>query len=711
MMPTMAKMNSTADLPYQEPATRGSQDSESPVAHVRHDTLERVGHYLSAPKLRVYRDLKGMCERVSDSYRDRVVTELLQNAHDAHSRDRNDGRVHIALDPGEGPFGTLYVANDGCGFTRDNFEALCSPTLTTKNVNEAIGNKGVGFLSVFQVSAHPEVYSRISVGEAGFDGYCFSFGTDEALGVFLEEQGLGEAAEQIIANMPRLYLACPAEDRPGAVGRFADEGFATVIRLPLKASDALAAVQTQLARLENETPPMQLFLTRLSELTVSADPDQPATVLSRKRERIHQSGDLCISKVWCGVRGYVVAERTIPFGDVIEVIRRDIAAEKLPENWEGWTGDAIVSLAVALDGSPLDGRLYNFLPMDADAKAPFAGFLNAPFLATLDRLKVQRGVEFNDFLWETARVLALEAALEVRRCLSRDAASHVALDLALWSGERETMRGRLLDERLELVPVLSWSGRPADWSTLGQARLWLGDSFLTAPFVARYADFPIVDPSIGHDRMVNLQTFVAGTSLLACSTTMQADIVEGVAKGLFNSRAKIERWDQFYLSIAELFRNDGAALAGRRLLLDARGDLKDTESVNPERSARRRRLRAMFLPPLRGSAEERTPVVLPKAVQQRLSFLHEDLDLARRQTSPARRFLLASNLIRDHESREILRLLAGAITDPGEARDPEALRWEALTAMMRITTEEDTADGVVAEINPLVPTLEGWSRA
>lgn len=295
--------------------------------------------------------------------------------------------------------------------------------------------------------------------------------------------------------------------------------------------------------------------------------------------------------------------------------------------------------------------------------------------------------------------------------MPRDAAGHVALDLALWSGERETMRTRLLDGRLELVPVLSRSGRSANWSTLGEARLWRGDAFLTAPFVARYADFPIVDPSIGRDRTLNLQTFVAGTSLLACSTRMQADVVEGVAKGLLNGRARIERWDQFYVSIAELFRNDGSALAGRRLLLDACGDLKDTESVNPERSARRRRLRAMFLPPLRGSAEERTPVALPKAVQQRLSFLHEDLDLAKRQTSPARRFLLASNLVRDHESREILRLLAGAIADPGKARDPEVLRWEALTAMMRITTGEDTADGVVAEINPLVPTLEGWSRA
>lgn len=55
----------------------------SPSDHIRAETLRRVQHFLSDPSLSVYPDLKGMCERVSDSYRDRVIIELLQNAHDA----------------------------------------------------------------------------------------------------------------------------------------------------------------------------------------------------------------------------------------------------------------------------------------------------------------------------------------------------------------------------------------------------------------------------------------------------------------------------------------------------------------------------------------------------------------------------------------------------------------------------------------------------
>lgn len=197
----------------------GTTQTPTPLEHIRRETLERIQHFLSKPRLRVYRDLKGMCERVSESYRDRVVVELLQNAHDAHPLGSSNGRIRIALDPGEGSYGTLYVANDGDGFAQADFDALCSPTLTTKSVNEAIGNKGVGFLSVFQVSSHPEVYSRRSATSTTFDGFCFAFAADETLCAFLDAEGLGREAEQVIRSMPRLYLACPTPFFPAEVER------------------------------------------------------------------------------------------------------------------------------------------------------------------------------------------------------------------------------------------------------------------------------------------------------------------------------------------------------------------------------------------------------------------------------------------------------------------------------------------------------------
>jgi hypothetical protein len=431
---------------------KGSSETLIALEHIRLETLERIQHFLSKPQLRVYRDLKGMCERVSESYRDRVVVELLQNAHDAHPPGSTDGRIRIALDPSEGAYGTLYVANDGNGFTQPNFDALCSPTLTTKSVNEAIGNKGVGFLSVFQVSSHPEVYSRDCADSTTFDGFCFAFAADETLRAFLEAEGLGHEVAQVTTSMPRLYLACPSPLFPAAVQQLAAERFATVVRLPLKGDDALAAVQRQLALLSAEAPPVQLFLPRIKELAVSADLSKAPIVLDRCCEVLKVLGDTRIFKARCGTRSFIVAEKTVPHATMLEIIQRDVATEALPDAWEEWTGDAIVSVAVAAGGDPPKPRLYNFLPMGEGAVAPFAGYLDAPFFATVDRLRVQGGVEVNTFLLESARQLALDAAALARTCLPRSEARQVVLDLVLWGKDDASMRERVLASTSLLFP-------------------------------------------------------------------------------------------------------------------------------------------------------------------------------------------------------------------------------------------------------------------
>jgi hypothetical protein len=77
------------------------------------------------------------------------------------------------------------------------------------------------------------------------------------------------------------------------------------------------------------------------------------------------------------VAAFVVVRQSIPEHVLREVIGRDVAAERLPEAWLDWEGDGVVSLAVAADGLPLNGRLYNFLPMGADSASPLAGHLDA----------------------------------------------------------------------------------------------------------------------------------------------------------------------------------------------------------------------------------------------------------------------------------------------------------------------------------------------
>ena len=98
----------------------------------------------------------GQVEQVSADYQGRVIFELLQNAFDKAEKDI---LVKVADN-------SLYVANDGSRFTyvtdfdykngtspRGDFQSLCSISTSTKQIASSIGNKGVGFKSVFSIAA------------------------------------------------------------------------------------------------------------------------------------------------------------------------------------------------------------------------------------------------------------------------------------------------------------------------------------------------------------------------------------------------------------------------------------------------------------------------------------------------------------------------------------------------------------------------------
>jgi len=129
----------------------------------------KVTHELLPESARL-RDLGGEKELIRD-YSGRVVFELLQNA-----LDRCDKKVVIALCKEEGK-NILIVGNDGipvsahdrvidCGTVKgaSDFHALLSLHSSTKSARESIGNKGVGFRSVFASSSKVAVWSRCSDG-------------------------------------------------------------------------------------------------------------------------------------------------------------------------------------------------------------------------------------------------------------------------------------------------------------------------------------------------------------------------------------------------------------------------------------------------------------------------------------------------------------------------------------------------------------------
>ncbi|MBY3315076.1 sacsin N-terminal ATP-binding-like domain-containing protein [Rhizobium laguerreae] len=679
-----------------------------PKEAIRTATLERIRHFLQSPKdVHVYSDLRRLCTTVSVSYRNRSVLELLQNAHDAHASEETAGRIRFRLTE-EGEHGTLYAANDGRGFTGDNFTALCSPTRTTKAVNEAIGNKGVGFLSVFQISSHPEVYSRSKATRSpSFGGFCFAFADAVNLRAFLDREGLAEQTQFISESMPQLYLATPLDEPPETVRVLGDEGYATVLRLPLKNAEARSAVEHQLEDLATGDPDVQLFLDRISELKIEVG--EKTYELSRDVKNLFKQDDTTLQQVTCGERAYIVARRTLKEADVRKIIDADVTSEALPESWTEWRGDAIVSLAVTASGEPLKGRLYTFLPMGKDVEAPLSGHLDAPFFATIERKNVEEGGTLNPYLLAQCQSLAIDAAAIAKSVLAYEQARHVVVDLLVWTGPQAiVLRQRLLDDKEPLIPAETHRDS-SGWSNLESVRAWDSGGFFSARRVAGVAAFALIDTKLGAARVLGIKKFVGGAFALSVTADQKADVVVALAQDLHNRNCPISEWDRYYAALPDLLLGAGARLQGRPILLTDRGDLAAAEGgASIETSKGRRRLSTVFLPARRSTAE---PIVLPMAVQRRMTYLHGELACVLDGANPGRKFLTGASLVRDYDRREILRVMAGVIADPGQAKDPEQARWEALNAIMTICTSDGQGLADATEINLRLPTRGGWHRA
>lgn len=128
------------------------------------------------------RDLGSERELIRN-YSGRVVFELLQNALDRAGKNDCPGRILVALMKTENGKPQLMVGNDGAGVSvyprpkadetgkHSDFHAMLSLHSSTKTAGESIGNKGIGFRSVFSSSESVYVYSRDSLDGAwwGFD--------------------------------------------------------------------------------------------------------------------------------------------------------------------------------------------------------------------------------------------------------------------------------------------------------------------------------------------------------------------------------------------------------------------------------------------------------------------------------------------------------------------------------------------------------------
>ena len=427
--------------------------SESPYAEDLNRRVRAVlSHALTAHRdgNKVYESVRNLNDVIGTEYGNRVLYELIQNAHDAHRAD-DQGRIAVRLAVRSESDGTLYVANGGGGFRREDVDAIVNLATTAKEVGEGIGNKGLGFRSVGALTDDVRIFSREGRSEsARFDGYCFRFATVKEIEDLLREDDIDEAtARAVAATVPRYLVPRPLAEEPDDVMSFARRGYATTIVLPLRTVQAIDLARRQVQTLADLDVPLLLFLDRIARFRIDVETADGPVHRRRLSRRQTDMGDVP-GMVGCRMlevrvgndRRFLVVQREVDKALVLDAIKRSAPRAPQIERWLHWKGQPTVSVAVGLSpGAVAVGRLYNFLPMGYAAGAPLLGHLDAPFFAEIDRRDADFDLPLNATLLNAAAEACAHAALHLVLEPGAQLPQRAVFDLVAWTGEHADQAG------------------------------------------------------------------------------------------------------------------------------------------------------------------------------------------------------------------------------------------------------------------------------
>jgi hypothetical protein len=652
---------------------------------------------------KAYASVQELSRLIGGEYGNRVVYELLQNAHDAHVN--GPEQVAVRLDVKSAEQGTLCVANGGTGFDWPNVDAIRNIATSTKRVGEGIGNKGVGFRSVEAVTDDPRVYS--CKGHATlrpfFDGYCFRFATLAEIERRLEQNGAKDA-KAVAASLPRYLAAVPLTEQSQAVRQFAGEGYASVVELPLKTSEAVDLAIRLLRELIESDAPILLFLDRIStlEISISGVASLPSkTILSRAVAASPIADDAHVRHqvvtLHPGGSKWLVSRKQLPKERVLDSVRKSMTLEPGLRKWVDWRGEAVVSVAVPLHGKSTAsrGRLFNFLPMGAHAECPFFGHLDAPFFTAINRERARLELPLNSYLLDAAAALAVQTALQLRD--SDVAQSRLSvIDLLAWQHtDAVRLQAAFKAEGSSLANAAVWPTTSGGWASFGKLFNWPVKELrvFTATRTTKAGATNILETKLDASRRTALNSLAQclGMSLEPDGSVI-VNWAELVAASLHEKAASAETWTDYYQELAGALRHGTLSLLrGRKVLVDRQGDLvcaSPSVYVRSDQSGRRR-----------------SDAPLPPAqIVRKLTILS---DTCRMRAEDVVSFQKAG-LCSVYVATEVLQRLPELFGDkPAESRRVAALQW----AFEVWKFDTSAAQPVLKKAHLHVPTRSGWVPA
>lgn len=566
-----------------------------------------------------YRSLHNLTEQVEHQYHSRFLIELIQNAHDAlfevGVRDATQ-RIEIVLAEEEPPYGALYIANDGQPFTPSNFKALSNLGQSDKDPQKSIGNKGIGFRSVLEITKVPEIYSRKERDSSSFDGYCFSFQPDviqifedpirrvvegnnnvkspEAIGgpllewddtryeYFRTRCQLFEKdwLPQELAFLSPYALPIPMDTQEAAprIADFEKRGFSTVIRLPFLSDRAREIAKNKLEEMDESTV---IFLQRLNILRLVCNNVERCYQREQRfrKKDIEKGYEVQITfsmqeaeenNSGPGSR-YWLWTRTV--GGVENPKEREeiqVTVADLPGKWPT-VEEATVAVAVQVGSDSEDGVLNIYLPTEVPSGC--ATHFSAPFYGDMSRTHIDFEKPFNQLLLKAIAEKATDVILSSLAGNGEEEAAAIIDILAPIDGDE----GKRWWEALGSVFSDRWIGIESEdialsdngWNSLSCTRLLPeidSGTVIDAAMLRSEATYPVFTESLQKRETLIRRIFEKIDIGWEASPEDNAATVEAIARKLHSSQDQVD-WNGFWHDVELLFGRDTGPLIGRCVLL------------------------------------------------------------------------------------------------------------------------------------------------
>ena len=695
-----------------------------PAAHVRSHTERAVRTFLDEVTNGTsdYRTIFSLSDQIRQQYLGRFAHELLQNAHDAirWAPDCGERRVRLAFVADDGEFGAVYASNDGQPFHRENFDAIAKLGQSSKDPSKDIGHKGIGFRSVLQVAAAPEVYSRQAADSDGFDGFCFKFdprmlpalraaldglnAAGEVLRWTYEGAGFEvpfERAEQLRAAtlsasteakfLTAYKLPVPCPPSGAHLAELEREGFSTVVRLPLLDAGARDLAREVLGGIDGEAI---LFLTEIRLLEID-----PGDGMRRFRREERAAGDRIAVRVAADgqvERNFWLWRRQ--FGtEGHDATDLEQAVAGLGEHWKELKS-ATCSLAIECAEVPRPGRYHASLP--TAVSTGIAASFDAPFFASMDRKSIQWEVALNGFLRRALHQLCLIALRDLAGRGPHDARAVVDLVSPLepigadWTN---LLRPELTRDALMLTDL--------GWKRVAESRLVpivQNAEYLDAPRLRRATGRAAAYPAVAAELDTRRGSVEALFRNLVGSIPVPDDV--GISRVVEAAAAHLAAehdgpWSAFWKDVERLLPSKAGVLRERKVFLDEGGQLR--AAGGDDEPAR------LFTRDAPREGEDAVPTV-PPALSHLIAFLSPLVaEGGGRPMSPVLRYL--QGVVDPFDRRSLIQRLVSAAagkkgTEPSDQLREEILAWVVLLVR---TARQD--EGLLTEMGGLpLPCVGGW---